>query len=133
VRGIYRYVAQSDDERLNGHLAGEAIFFGSMATFELFAIFAVANAIYIPLSEEPGLERPRTRSRVSCGARERQHGDREKTRGDARHVIFNVRTFIADWRVVDNRMVRRSLRRVPTTVEMINRHCVPRISSGRAH
>jgi protein-S-isoprenylcysteine O-methyltransferase Ste14 len=38
-------------------LAGEAIFFRSWGIAIELAIFVTANAIYFPLSEEPGLKR----------------------------------------------------------------------------
>ena len=39
------------------NLLGEALLFGSPAIGLWFALFFLGNAIYIPLSEEPGLER----------------------------------------------------------------------------
>ncbi len=39
------------------NLLGEAALFWSPALLGWFALFAIANAVYIPLSEEPGLER----------------------------------------------------------------------------
>jgi protein-S-isoprenylcysteine O-methyltransferase Ste14 len=38
-------------------LAGEAVAFQSWALAILLAVFTTANAIYMPLSEEPGLRR----------------------------------------------------------------------------
>jgi protein-S-isoprenylcysteine O-methyltransferase Ste14 len=38
------------------NLAGEALALGSSAIGVWFGIFFLANAVYIPLSEEPGLE-----------------------------------------------------------------------------
>ena len=55
VTGVYRYVRNPMISGVLGRLAGEGIFFGSIEIFEWFAIFAIANAIYIPLFEEPGL------------------------------------------------------------------------------
>jgi len=55
VRGIYRYVRNPMISGVLSILAGEAIFFGSMAIFKWFVFFAVLNAIYMPLWEEPGL------------------------------------------------------------------------------
>jgi len=55
VKGIYRNVRNPMISGVLSILAGEAIFFGSMAIFEWFVFFAVLNAIYIPLSEEPML------------------------------------------------------------------------------
>jgi protein-S-isoprenylcysteine O-methyltransferase Ste14 len=55
VRGTYRYVRNPMISGVLSILAGEAIFFGSMPIFEWFVFFAVLNAIYIPLIEEPML------------------------------------------------------------------------------
>jgi len=55
VKGIYRNVRNPMISGVLSILAGEAIFFGSMAIFEWFVFFVVLNAIYIPLSEEPML------------------------------------------------------------------------------
>jgi protein-S-isoprenylcysteine O-methyltransferase Ste14 len=38
-------------------LLGESILFNSMAAFFWFVFAVVINCVYIPLSEEPGLER----------------------------------------------------------------------------
>jgi protein-S-isoprenylcysteine O-methyltransferase Ste14 len=38
-------------------LAGEALLFWSWPLLVLLVLFAVANAIYMPLAEEPGLRR----------------------------------------------------------------------------
>src|SRR5580700_10511116 len=55
VRGTYRYVRNPMISGVLGILLGEAIFFGSMAIFKWFVFAAILNAIYMPLSEEPGL------------------------------------------------------------------------------
>ena len=55
VRGMYRYVRNPMISGVLGILLGEAIFFGSLAIIEWFIFFAALNAIYMPLSEEPGL------------------------------------------------------------------------------
>jgi protein-S-isoprenylcysteine O-methyltransferase Ste14 len=56
VAGVYRYVRNPMISGVLGILAGEGIFFCSIELFTWFAIFAAANAIYIPLFEEPGLD-----------------------------------------------------------------------------
>jgi len=55
VRGIYRYVRNPMISGVLSILAGEAIFFGSIAIFKWFVFFAVLNAIYMPMWEERGL------------------------------------------------------------------------------
>jgi protein-S-isoprenylcysteine O-methyltransferase Ste14 len=55
VSGVYRHVRNPMISGVLGILAGEGLFFGSTAVLGWFAIFAAANAIYIPLFEEPGL------------------------------------------------------------------------------
>ena len=55
VRGMYRYVRNPMISGVLGLLLGEAIFFGSMPILEWFVFFAVLNAVYMPLREEPGL------------------------------------------------------------------------------
>lgn len=55
VRGTYRYVRNPMISGVLGILLGEAIFFGSIAIFKWFVFAAILNAIYMPLSEEPGL------------------------------------------------------------------------------
>jgi protein-S-isoprenylcysteine O-methyltransferase Ste14 len=55
VRGTYRYVRNPMIVGVLGILAGEAIFFGSLPVLKWCAFFAVLNAIYIPLVEEPML------------------------------------------------------------------------------
>ena len=55
VRGTYRYVRNPMISGVLGILLGEAIFFGSRPIFMWFVFAGVLNAIYMPLSEEPGL------------------------------------------------------------------------------
>ncbi len=56
VRGVYRYVRNPMISPVLSILLGETIIFGSVALFYWFIIFWLVNIIYIPLSEEPGLE-----------------------------------------------------------------------------
>jgi protein-S-isoprenylcysteine O-methyltransferase Ste14 len=55
VRGSYRYVRNPMISGVLSILAGEAIFFGSLPVLKWCGFFAVLNAIYIPLVEEPML------------------------------------------------------------------------------
>ena len=55
VRGVYRHVRNPMISGVLGILLGEAILFASLGIFYWFIIFFLMNAIYIPLSEEPGL------------------------------------------------------------------------------
>ena len=55
VRGTYRYVRNPMISGVLSIVLGEAIFFGSMTIFKWFVFFAVLNAVYMPLWEEPGL------------------------------------------------------------------------------
>ena len=57
IRGIYRHVRNPMISGVLAILLGEAILFGSLALFVWFVVFFIMNAIYLPLSEEPGLER----------------------------------------------------------------------------
>jgi protein-S-isoprenylcysteine O-methyltransferase Ste14 len=57
VRGIYRHVRNPMITGVFCVLVGEAALFGSIAIFIWSLLFALINMIYIPLSEEPGLER----------------------------------------------------------------------------
>jgi protein-S-isoprenylcysteine O-methyltransferase Ste14 len=57
VRGPYRYVRNPMITGVGTMLAGEAIFFRSWAIAIELTVFAVVNAIYFPLVEEPGLAR----------------------------------------------------------------------------
>ncbi len=55
VRGPYRYVRNPMITGVGTILAGEALFFRSWGIAIQLVIFAVVNAIYFPLVEEPGL------------------------------------------------------------------------------
>lgn len=55
VRGSYGYVRNPMFSGVLSILAGEAIFFGSLPVLKWCGFFAVLNAIYIPLVEEPML------------------------------------------------------------------------------
>ena len=57
VRGPYRHVRNPMISGVLLILAGEAVVFRSWGLVLLLAGFALANAIYMPLSEEPGLKR----------------------------------------------------------------------------
>ena len=57
VRGPYRRVRNPMISSLGFILLGEAAVLGSPSVLILFAGFAIANATYIPLFEEPGLLR----------------------------------------------------------------------------
>jgi protein-S-isoprenylcysteine O-methyltransferase Ste14 len=57
VRGPYRRVRNPMISALGFVLLGEAAVLGSLPVLILFGGFAVANATYIPLFEEPGLLR----------------------------------------------------------------------------
>ena len=57
VQGPYRYVRNPMITGVGTILAGEAIFFRSWGIAIQLAVFAVVNAIYFPLVEEPGLRR----------------------------------------------------------------------------
>ncbi len=57
VSGPYRRVRNPMISALGFVLLGEAALLGSRAVLILFAGFAITNAIYIPLVEEPGLMR----------------------------------------------------------------------------
>jgi protein-S-isoprenylcysteine O-methyltransferase Ste14 len=57
VQGPYRYVRNPMITGVGTILAGEAVFFRSWGIAIQLAIFAVVNAIYFPLVEEPGLRR----------------------------------------------------------------------------
>ncbi len=57
VVGVYRHVRNPMITGVFCILLGEAVFFGSVPLLVWFAIFVVVNLIYIPLFEEPGLER----------------------------------------------------------------------------
>jgi protein-S-isoprenylcysteine O-methyltransferase Ste14 len=57
VRGVYCHVRNPMISGVLFVLLGEAVLTGSVPLFRWFLIFAVINAIYIPLLEEPGLAR----------------------------------------------------------------------------
>lgn len=57
VRGIYRHVRNPMITGVFCILLGEAATFGSPWLLGWFGVFCLANLIYIPLWEEPGLER----------------------------------------------------------------------------
>jgi protein-S-isoprenylcysteine O-methyltransferase Ste14 len=57
VRGPYRHVRNPMITGVALILAGEAVTFRSWGIVILLAVFAAANAIYMPLAEEPGLRR----------------------------------------------------------------------------
>jgi protein-S-isoprenylcysteine O-methyltransferase Ste14 len=55
VQGVYRHVRNPMISGVFFILLGEAFLAASLPIFCWFVIFAVGNAIYIPLAEEPGL------------------------------------------------------------------------------
>ena len=57
VGGPYRHVRNPMITGVGTILAGEALFFRSWGISLELAVFAVVNAIYFPLVEEPGLQR----------------------------------------------------------------------------
>jgi protein-S-isoprenylcysteine O-methyltransferase Ste14 len=57
VRGIYKRVRNPMITGVALILVGETLFSGSFYHLAWTLLFVVANAIYIPLSEEPGLEK----------------------------------------------------------------------------
>ena len=57
VRGPYRHVRNPMISGVGFVLLGEAATFQSLGLLIWFAGFAAANAIYMPLAEEPGLRR----------------------------------------------------------------------------
>jgi protein-S-isoprenylcysteine O-methyltransferase Ste14 len=57
VRGIYRHVRNPMISGVLCVLLGEALLLGVPRLFGWFALFLLANLIYIPLFEEPGLLR----------------------------------------------------------------------------
>lgn len=56
VDGVYRNVRNPMITGVACVLAGEALMMDSAPQFAWFLIFSTANAIYMPLAEEPGLE-----------------------------------------------------------------------------
>jgi protein-S-isoprenylcysteine O-methyltransferase Ste14 len=57
ARGPYRYVRNPMITGVGATLAGEALLFRSWGIAIELAVFAVVNALYFPLVEEPGLRR----------------------------------------------------------------------------
>ena len=57
LRGPYRHVRNPMITGVALILAGEAVLFRSWSLVILLALFALANATYMPLVEEPGLRR----------------------------------------------------------------------------
>jgi protein-S-isoprenylcysteine O-methyltransferase Ste14 len=57
VRGIYRYVRNPMISGVLSILCGEALLLGSRQLLTWFSIALLINLIYIPLLEEPGLEK----------------------------------------------------------------------------
>lgn len=57
VQGPYRHVRNPMITGVAAILAGETVAFRSWGLAILLAVFATANAIYMPRSEEPGLRR----------------------------------------------------------------------------
>jgi protein-S-isoprenylcysteine O-methyltransferase Ste14 len=55
VRGVYRHVRNPMIAGVFFVLLGEAILAASLPLLGWFVLFVIANAIYIPLAEEPGL------------------------------------------------------------------------------
>lgn len=55
VQGVYRHVRNPMISGVFFILLGEAVLAASLPIFCWFVIFAVGNAIYIPLAEEPGM------------------------------------------------------------------------------
>lgn len=57
VRGPYRHVRNPMITGVAAILLGEAVLFGAPLLLAWTGLFALANALYIPLAEEPGLRR----------------------------------------------------------------------------
>jgi protein-S-isoprenylcysteine O-methyltransferase Ste14 len=57
VRGPYRHVRNPMITGVGTILAGEALLFGSWGIATELVVFALVNAVYFPLVEEPGLQR----------------------------------------------------------------------------
>ncbi|MCB9924942.1 MAG: isoprenylcysteine carboxylmethyltransferase family protein [Planctomycetaceae bacterium] len=55
VQGVYRYVRNPMISGVMGILLGEVMISVSVAVLIWFGVFVLANTIYIPLAEEPGL------------------------------------------------------------------------------
>ncbi|MFC1835020.1 methyltransferase family protein [Thermodesulfobacteriota bacterium] len=56
VQGIYRHVRNPMISGVLFVLLGEAVLLGSMPVMVWFLLFLAVNLVYIPFSEEPGLE-----------------------------------------------------------------------------
>lgn len=57
AQGIYRHVRNPMMLGVFTVLVGEAVLFGSLGIFVWFVLFSVCNMLYMPLMEEPALER----------------------------------------------------------------------------
>jgi protein-S-isoprenylcysteine O-methyltransferase Ste14 len=57
VRGIYRHVRNPMISGVMFILLGEVLLAASVPLLNWFAIFVAVNLVYIPLAEEPGLEK----------------------------------------------------------------------------
>lgn len=57
VRGVYCHVRNPMISGVFSVLLGESLLFASPNLFAWFMVFVLINALYIPLLEEPGLER----------------------------------------------------------------------------
>ena len=57
VRGPYRHVRNPMISGVGAVVAGEAALLGSVPLLGWLAAFAAVNAVYMPLVEEPGLQR----------------------------------------------------------------------------
>jgi protein-S-isoprenylcysteine O-methyltransferase Ste14 len=57
IVGPYRHVRNPMISGVLSVLLAEALFFGSLPILAWFGFFLLANSIYIPLAEEPGLEK----------------------------------------------------------------------------
>jgi protein-S-isoprenylcysteine O-methyltransferase Ste14 len=55
VRGVYRHVRNPMISGVFLVLLGEAVLAASLRLFCWFVVFIIANTVYIPLAEEPGL------------------------------------------------------------------------------
>ena len=55
VRGVYRYVRNPMIAGVHFLLLGEAVLAASLPLLGYFGLVVIVNAVYIPLSEEPGL------------------------------------------------------------------------------
>ena len=57
VQGVYRHVRNPMISGVSLILLGEAVAAASLPLLAWFALFVAANAVYLPLAEEPGLAR----------------------------------------------------------------------------